>query len=432
MQKAQRTSPWLKTVPFYGSLLVVLSLLIFTNTILYYGPLRTQLLGENAIGFTRAPKDGPISVARNPKNYRRMINPAKLRPGTALFGASIDWIKGDLPETFSKRFGHNLGIVQYFLEISTEVLLIKELKFIIDSVARVDGTVLSLTIQPVIALDAIPDAAHQQLAKLCKYVNDLGVPVIVRWAHEMNGSWFGFGQKPSMYKAAFKKAAMAIHGMTNLTWMMWAPNSPAGYPWTELANIPVAYRAEMDTNKDGVINELDDPYTPYYPGDEHVDWIGYSVFHFGNSSLTGNGMPTQGEFINFMEFSPTTPAAIALKLSWNLYRDFSQLKNKPFGLMETGAAYYPKTKLAGDATELEVKQAWWKQVFTPATLDKYPLMKILMWFDVAKDEIERAATVYRDFQMTWKSDIAHAFLNDLPKDRIFFADSKDSDFPIIK
>jgi hypothetical protein len=427
MQKTDGISVWLKQGLFCFSLLVVLGGIIFANLILYYEPIRTQLLGENAIGFTRAPKNGPISVARNPKNYRRMIDPAKLRPGTALFGASIDWMKGDLPETFSKRFGHSLGVVQYFLELSTEILLMKELKFIIDSVARVDGTVLSLTIQPVIALDAIPDAAHQQLAKLCKYINELGIPVIVRWAHEMNGSWFEFGQKPSLYKAAFKKAAMAIHGMTNLTWMMWAPNNPAGYPWTEVSNILPVFRTEMDTNKDGVINALDDPYTPYYPGDEHVDWIGYSIFHFGNATLNGNAMPSPGAFANVMEYFPSAGGSTA-KLSWNLYRDFAQLKNKPFGLMETGAAYYTPTQTARDPSEFEVKKAWWQQVYTSSVLEKYPLMKILMWFDVAKDEMNEKAVIYRDFHLSWNPNIASEFLNDLPKDRIFFADSKDADF----
>ena len=33
----------------------------------------------------------------------------------------------------------------------------------------------------------------------------------------------------------------------------------------------------MDTNGDGVVDNLDDPYEPYYPGDASVDWVGMSV-----------------------------------------------------------------------------------------------------------------------------------------------------------
>ena len=35
----------------------------------------------------------------------------------------------------------------------------------------------------------------------------------------------------------------------------------------------------MDTNGDGVVDNLDDPYAPYYPGDTSVDWVGMSVGH---------------------------------------------------------------------------------------------------------------------------------------------------------
>jgi hypothetical protein len=37
----------------------------------------------------------------------------------------------------------------------------------------------------------------------------------------------------------------------------------------------------MDTNGDGAIDMYDDMYTPYYPGDDWVDWVGMSIFHFG-------------------------------------------------------------------------------------------------------------------------------------------------------
>ena len=35
--------------------------------------------------------------------------------------------------------------------------------------------------------------------------------------------------------------------------------------------------AAMDTNGDGVVSDLDDPYAPYYPSDAYVDWVGMSV-----------------------------------------------------------------------------------------------------------------------------------------------------------
>ena len=44
----------------------------------------------------------------------------------------------------------------------------------------------------------------------------------------------------------------------------------------------------LDTNRDGRVTEADDPYTPYYPGDEFVDWIGISVYYKSKDSSGGN------------------------------------------------------------------------------------------------------------------------------------------------
>ena len=40
--------------------------------------------------------------------------------------------------------------------------------------------------------------------------NDSGVGVFVRFAHEMNGSWYAWGQQPTAYAAAFRRVAAAV------------------------------------------------------------------------------------------------------------------------------------------------------------------------------------------------------------------------------
>lgn len=37
----------------------------------------------------------------------------------------------------------------------------------------------------------------------------------------------------------------------------------------------------MDTNHNGRLDVGDDPYSPYYPGDEYVDYIATSAFSYG-------------------------------------------------------------------------------------------------------------------------------------------------------
>ena len=38
---------------------------------------------------------------------------------------------------------------------------------------------------------------------------------------------------------------------------------------------------QLDTNRDGVLNRYDDMFTPFYPGDDVVDWVAMSVLHYG-------------------------------------------------------------------------------------------------------------------------------------------------------
>ena len=42
--------------------------------------------------------------------------------------------------------------------------------------------------------------------------NSRGVPVLVRFAQEMNGSWYSWSQQPTAYVDAFCLIAAAVHG----------------------------------------------------------------------------------------------------------------------------------------------------------------------------------------------------------------------------
>lgn len=67
-----------------------------------------------------------------------------------------------------------------------------------------------------------------------------------------------------------------VHAYTNMTAMLWSPNTGSGYPYgypQSNADFPKANdpnpqkRADflaMDTNNDGIISSLDDPYLPYW------------------------------------------------------------------------------------------------------------------------------------------------------------------------
>ena len=44
----------------------------------------------------------------------------------------------------------------------------------------------------------------------------------------------------------------------------------------------------LDTNGDGQLTMADNMYTPYYPGDQYVDWVGMSIYNFGSGQTSSS------------------------------------------------------------------------------------------------------------------------------------------------
>ncbi|MFI5025411.1 MAG: glycoside hydrolase family 26 protein [Solirubrobacterales bacterium] len=89
-----------------------------------------------------------------------------------------------------------------------------------------------------------------------------GKPILLRFAHEMNGDWYPWGygvdgNTPRQYREAWHHVFWIFrnHGASNVEWV-WSPNGDAG------GNHPLAV---------------------FYPGDEFVDWVGIDGFCWGGS-----------------------------------------------------------------------------------------------------------------------------------------------------
>ena len=88
------------------------------------------------------------------------------------------------------------------------------------------------------------------MATICRRLNELKVPVIVRWAHEMDnseGQFIWSGWEPQVYINAYRRFIGVCRKNAPSVKYMW---SPLGDP-----------------------NMAD-----YYPGDDYVDYIGLTVF----------------------------------------------------------------------------------------------------------------------------------------------------------
>ena len=118
-------------------------------------------------------------------------------------------------------------------------------------------------------LSGITSGAYDGLLlSLATGVKAYGDPVVIRFAHEMNGNWYPWSgtnnsNTGTHYIAAFRYIHdyFANASVNNVLWL-WCPNanSVPSENWNEAAD--------------------------YYPGDDYVDIVGVDGYNFGGSSET--------------------------------------------------------------------------------------------------------------------------------------------------
>ncbi len=252
-------------------------------------------------------------------------------------------------------------------------------------------------------------------ADWCAYWNQRGVPIFVRYGHEMNADWYyTWGMQPAKYRRAFRMVADAVHQRAPLTAMVWAPYLGGGYPydhnwktmWDMIYDANLHCTIEdwvlLDSNNDGILSSADDPYLPYYPGDEYVDWVGVSVYWWATAyPFTVNTRPWD------RFFSDDISGVSHGRGQHDFYYRFAHERQKPLMLPETGClykhceppnyaygvwGYYPRY----NNNEADNKCAWVEQLFnirgdTQNALDvanNYPMMKAIYYFSINKFEGE--------------------------------------------
>ncbi len=254
---------------------------------------------------------------------------------------------------------------------------------------------LFLTLEPAAGLAGLTRADARALAQQLAAWNATGVPVLVRFAHEMNGSWYPWGQQPAGYQAAFRTVASAVHALAPGSAMVWAPTYAGGYPYAGgawSAQPGSAAFAALDTDRDGRLTMADDPYRPYYPGDTAVDWVGLTLYHWGDRWPWGaNDVPEPGKLLAQVTGTYRGLAGDERALP-DFYGTWSARHHKPFVLAETAALFTVDPPVAG-AGEEQVKGAWLAQVLDPALAGRLPQLKMVNWFEQRKTEAETGSTV---------------------------------------
>lgn len=121
--------------------------------------------------------------------------------------------------------------------------------------------------QPAYRLSAISGGAYDGLVRRwAAEIKSYGRPLLLRFAHEMNGNWYPWaesvnGNRPGQYVAAYRHVVNLFRaaGVTNVTWV-WSPN--VSYPGTTS------------------LGEL-------YPGDAYTDWTALDGYNFGTTAPSG-------------------------------------------------------------------------------------------------------------------------------------------------
>ena len=363
------------------------------------------LVGCSSAGDAAAPT-ATTAVSAAPSSTAVASEPQAAPPelvpadGTAWFGMNLDWANDSVAEV-SERLGGTPSVWVQFVEFPLDDGGRGNLDAFVEQVAEVDGIGL-ITLEPRDGLDSVTAEAADDLAHLLdKYWRISGVPSIVRFAHEMNGSWYPWGQQPAAYVDAFRTVASAIHALAPASAMAWAPNEGSGYPFT--GGPFASLDASLDTNGDGEITNTDDPYAPYWPGDDAVDWVGMSIYHWGLEYPWGeNEMPAAGEFRSLLTGGVTRAGQAEFP---DFYATYAEGHDKPMGVFETAALFNPS--VAGP-DEADLKSAWWGQVTDPALREDFPRIAMLNWFEWRKDEPEVGGIV--DWRLTSNPELARQLI----------------------
>jgi hypothetical protein len=199
--------------------------------------------------------------------------PAPLEPpdGSLYFGPWYERLNGDYPISINNRLGVNLSFFHSDFNL-TDDCQPKEIDMFLEQVyATSTNALVYMTIYPMKGFGAITDAALQTLTlkvnlqiiivQIVEAVSR-GIRIFIRYASEMNGNWFVYGQRPLEFLESWKWVVSTIREATNYSEnvaFIWAPNSGNGYPFP-LGEYYISKNEEpeqydyLDTNGDGKLD----------------------------------------------------------------------------------------------------------------------------------------------------------------------------------
>ncbi|MDT0187111.1 OpgC domain-containing protein [Microbacterium sp. ARD31] len=320
----------------------------------------------------------------------------------AYFGVTLDW-GTDSAAAQAERLGAAPAVFEHVTPLPVTDAEAEYLEQFLRQAAA-QGALPVVSLHPDTGLADFDDAdAREAVAHLIDARDEQTSPVYVRFAPDMNAPWVPWGQDPEAYVGAFRVFAEALREGLPDAALVWSPFDGAGYPF---AGAPASSDPAVDTDGDGELTSGDDPYGPYDPGAEYVDWVGLTAYH----DPSGGGSP-----VNRLPGDGDLAAKIDGEGALAFYTRFAAASEKPM-MLDTGAMYAPG---AGGSAELPIKQSWWRQVMDVVGPDAYPLIDVAMW----RDATTRRAVVGEvviDWSLTESPAMATAFRRDADESDLVF------------
>lgn len=192
------------------------------------------------------------------------------------------------------------------------------------------GAVPHIAFEPNKGLQQVKDDAY--LRNFAREAKKAGVPIFLRYASEMNGTWAAYSGDPELYIEKWR----LVHDVFEEE----APN--VAMVWT-------------------VFTFPQKTITKYYPGDEYVDWVGVNIY---NVVYHNNNIKERAEQEDPLEL---------LSYVYNLYSN-----RKPIQISEYGVTHYTITdnKEYADFAVSKIKRMY------NGLRKKYPRVKAIFYFDV--------------------------------------------------
>ncbi|MDQ3813312.1 MAG: hypothetical protein M3347_05115 [Armatimonadota bacterium] len=228
-----------------------------------------------------------------------------------------------------------------------------------------------------------------------------GKPLFIRFAHEMNGSWYPWnewndknrnlqrdpgedtGFTAQDYRDVFRNVAQMFRQYAPNVAIVWCPNS-------------------------GLLSGGQrDPFTPFYPGDDVVDWVGLDFYERGWTMPMPGAKLWGGQFAYNLTNDAADDPRTTHNESVNFYETYVVQKNKPCMIGETGATLSYRTDLSAQERAVlthlwktgrwnAAEYGWMQGVYGTSAYkeqsllqpidEAFPRIKAIVWFQIAKRE----------------------------------------------